>query len=167
MKQLLILFLLLSTLNAYEPSGSFFTHVHNIPLAEQYPQNKVYAMDDILESTHIKDKIGHCLTLYDLNLITDDVCEVELFSMAYYITTPKNELRNYLLEYHHKLRIHDYNTMINEIRYKYPNLRTSYIRIQEQKELRAFQEQILNRLMDYEPTPDYILKLKQKFLTTL
>lgn len=152
MKQTLILFILLSTLNAYEPTGSYFTHINNIPLAEKYPYQKVYEMDDILESTHIKDKIGHCLTLQDLNLITYDTCQTELFSIAYYITTPKNELRNYIIEFHHKLYIDDYNEMIRDIKFKYPNLRTSYIRVQEQKELRAFQEQILNRLIDYKHT---------------
>lgn len=83
----------------YKPRAYFYTTSEFF--ASNNKEHLYYMIQDINSSTHIKNKMGYCITEYEIkNFILYD-CQKTFNTLSYYITKPEGLLRKDVLEFYH------------------------------------------------------------------
>lgn len=113
----------------YRPFPYFYTE--NAYFASENPNAKYYAMEQIMDDqvgNHIKNKMGFCLSEYEIYNIEHMGCAETFNTLQYYETRPKGLLRKDILEYYHDMPLEEYESQV-----KIKKSDTQYIKKYQQR----------------------------------
>ena len=89
----------------YYRTFPYFYHENYLALEEG---EKYYHIDQVANNRHIKEKMGFCLSEYEIYGIVHFGCAETFNTLKYYVTRPKGLMRKDILEFYHDMPLEEY-----------------------------------------------------------